>query len=707
MRQTRARAITLAAAFLLAFASGLLAQAPVAQAPAKRPITAQDLWAFQRVGGPVLSPDGKTVVFTVTEWSVPKNKSTSSLWLVDFAGGEPRRLTQGGSDGAPAWSPDGRRIAFVSKRGDDDSPALYIIAPGGGEARRVASVPYGFKAPKWLSNNRVAALTQVIPELAGKLEKSDLDAMRKEMKRRKDSLMTARVTEERQFRYWDRVLAEGVADKLVAVDAETGALTDLTPDWKRLFSTVMDPGFDVSPDGKSIAMTINATPPPYRERTNLDVYVITADGSGAMRDLTATNPFTDDSPRFSPDGKFVYYAREAKYTAGNARIARIDLATGTSAILTGAYDRSFGAVSFSGDSRTLFVGSEDRGSVPIFRMAADGTGLTKLYGEGTSTGLAVAAGSIVFLNESSSRPAELCAWDSARGTVRRLTKFNDAFLATLDLGKTESRQFRGAAGDTVQMFVTYPPASSRTAGKSPLVQILHGGPHTMFRDDFGYRWNQHVFASPGYVVARVNRHGSTGFGEAFVGSIDGNWGEKPTEDILTATDVIVKDDPAIDGEKVAAAGASYGGYLAAWLLGHTDRFKCLVNHAGVNDFITEYGSDVTSYGFDADVWGGTPWKDASAMQKNNPMSYASSFKTPMLISCGEQDYRVPYGNSLSLYGVLQAMNVPSRLVIFPNENHWILTPQNSIYWNYEVQSWLARYIGGKPMEKPVFSEEKP
>lgn len=691
------RAVAASLAFLAACA--LAAQT-------RRPITAQDLWAFQRVGAPVLSPDGRTAVFAVTEWSVPKSKSTSSLWLVDVASAEVRRLTQGGTDGAPAWSPDGTRIAFVSRRGDDDTAALYVIRIGGGEARRVSSVPYGFRAPKWLSNGRIAALTQVLWELSGKLEKSDLEAMRKEMKRRKDSPMTGRATEDRQYRFWDRTLAEGVADKLVAVDAESGALQDLTPGWNRVFATVMEPGFEVSPDGKAIAMAINAVPPPYRERTNLDVYLIAADGSGAMRDLTASNPFTDAGPRFSPDGKAVYYLRDAKATAGNRRIARVDLAAGTSATLTDAYDRSFDSISFSADGKSMFALSEDRGIVPLFRLSADGSGLSRIFADGTSGGLAVGGGAIVFLNEASNRPAEIYALDASRGTARRLTRFNDALLSTLDLGRTESREFRGAGGDAIQMFVTYP-SGFDPGRKYPLVQILHGGPHTMFRDDFGYRWNQHVFASPGYVIARVNRHGSTGFGEAFVGSIDGAWGEKPTEDILAATEVLVKDIPAIDGTRVAAAGASYGGYLAAWLLGHTDRFRCLVNHAGVNDFITEYGSDTTNYAFDKSVWGGTPWKDTEAMQKNNPTTYAKNFKTPMLLVAGEMDYRVPYGNSLSLYGILQAMGVPSRLLLYPNENHWVLTPQNAIYWNYEVQQWLARYIGGTPMEKPVFpSEEK-
>jgi dipeptidyl aminopeptidase/acylaminoacyl peptidase len=674
-------------------------------AQTRRPITAQDLWAFQRVGAPVLAPDGKTAVFAVTDWSIPKSKSTSSLWLLDVASAESRRLTRGGSDGAPAWSPDGSRIAFVSKRGEDEAAALYVIPVAGGEARRVASVPYGFRAPKWLSNARIAALTQVLWELSGKLEKSDLEAMGKEMKRRKDSPMTGRATEDRQYRFWDRALAEGVADKLVVVDAETGALQDLTPGWNRVFATVMEPGFEVSPDGKSIAMTVNAVPPPYRERTNLDVYLIAADGSGTMRDLTASNPFTDAGPRFSPDGKTVYYLRDARANAGNRRIARVDLATGASATLTDAYDRSFDTILFASDGKAIFTVSEDRGIVALYRLGLDGSRLARVYSEGTSTGLAVQGGTVLFLNEAANRSAEIFALDASRGTARKLTRFNDALLATLDFGRTESREFRGAGSDTVQMFVTYPPGFD--PGRSyPLVQILHGGPHTMFRDDFGYRWNQHVFASPGHVVARVNRHGSTGFGEAFVGSIDGAWGDKPTEDILAATEILVKDIPAIDGTRVAAAGASYGGYLAAWLLGHTDRFRCLVNHAGVNDFITEYGSDTTNYAFDDSVWGGTPWKNAEAMQKNNPMSYAKNFKTPMLLVAGELDYRVPYGNSLSLYGVLQAMGVPSRLLLYPNENHWVLSPQNSIYWNYEVQQWLARYIGGTPMEKPVFPAEE-
>jgi dipeptidyl aminopeptidase/acylaminoacyl peptidase len=466
----------------------------------------------------------------------------------------------------------------------------------------------------------------------------------------------------------------------------------------------MDPGFEVSPDRKSIAMAINTTTPPYRERPNLDVYLVAADGTGTMKNLTTDNPFGDGRPRFSPDGRSIVFARNRKDTYDNTRLWRHDLASGSNSPLTDGIDRSFSDHVFAPDGRTLTLVAEDRGKVAIFRIGADGKGFAKVYGEGTSSGPAVAPSATVFANEDSTRPAELFALDAGKSAPRRLTRFNDALMAGLDLGKSESREFTGAQGDRIQMWVTYPPGFD-PAKTYPLVQILHGGPHTMARDDFFIRWNPHVFASPGYVVARVNRHGSTGFGEAFGASINLHWGDWPLEDVLAGTDALVAAVPAVDGTKVAAAGASYGGYLAAWMLGHTDRFRCLVDHAGVNDTTAEYGAD-SIYWFGEPLFGGTPWKNAEVFQTHNPMSYAEKFKTPTLITAGEMDYRVPYGHATLLYGVLQAMGVPSRLVLLPNENHWVLTPQNSIMWNYEVQQWLARWIGGKPMDKPVFPAEE-
>jgi len=674
-------------------------------AQAARPITAQDLWAVKRLAAPVLSPDGQRAIYGVQEWSIDKNKPSASLWLTEIASGKTRRLTStaGASDSAPAFSPDGRRVAFVSKRGDDEAAALYVIAIDGGEAEEIVELPYGVASPRWLPDGqRIVFATQVIPELAGTLAKADLAAMKKEAKRRKDSKMTAYATEDRQYRYFDRNLTDKLANRLVRVQLDSKALTDLTPGYGRLFTPSGDTDFDLAPDGRALALTINSTPPPYASDANLDIVLLPTDGSGTMQNLTADNPRGDERPRFAPDGQSLLFQRTVlpNSSGEQRRLWRHRLGAGNTP-LTAALDYSFEDYRSSADGRTIWLLAEEAGYVPLFRLRADGSGFTRVHGAGSSAGLDSRAGQLVFLNENSSRPAELFALDERSGKVRQLTDFNGALMAQLDLGKVESHQFIGAAGDRVQLWLTYPPGYD-PAKKYPLLQLLHGGPHTMVRDAFGYRWNHHVFASPGYIVSWVNRHGSTGFGERFTRSILGQWGDKPQEDILKANAYLFEKIPAIDRANFAAAGASYGGYLASWMLGHTDAFKTLVNHAGVSDFIGQYGADLTSYAFDAEVLGGTPWDNPEGMQRNNPVAYAKNFKTPMLILHGELDYRVPYGQGIALYGILQAMGVPSRLVVFPNENHWILSPQNAIQWNYEVQSWLARYIGGTPMAKPSF-----
>ncbi|RPI26448.1 MAG: S9 family peptidase [Acidobacteria bacterium] len=686
----------------------LLTAVFAAETPAKRPLTAQDLWAFKRVGAPALSPDGKTVVLSVQEWSIDKNKSTANLWLVDVPSGKTRRLTAASAgDRDPDWSPDGSRIAFVSKRGDDEVDALYIMRTDGGEAERIVELPYAITTPRWMPDSkRIIAATRVIPELAGKLEKSDMAAMRKEIKRRKESKMTAKVTDSRQYRYWDQSLTDNLAHRLVLIDVESKDLKDLTPRWDRLFSVTGEAVFDLSPDGKQVAVAINSTPPPYRERPNSDIYLLLTDGSGTPKNITPENPSADQRPRFAPDGKSLVFARNVRpiWSGENERVWRHDFATGKNSPLTASLDYSFGEYAFSPDAGTLWLMAEDRGLLPLFKMSSAGGDFLKVYGAGTSTNLDAGPGAVVFLNETFHRPSELYVLDPEAGSTRQLTHFNDELLAKIDFGKVESFTFTGADGREIQQWVIYPPGYD-PGKKYPLVQLLHGGPHTMVRDAFSYRWNAHLFAAPGYFVSWVNRHGSTGFGEAFALSIHGQWGEKPLTDIMRSTDYLLEKFPNIDRDRLAAAGASYGGYLAAWILGHSDRFKCIVDHAGVNNLYSQYGGDLTSYVFTGEILGGTPWENIEGMQRNNPMFYAGNFKTPTLIIHGEQDYRVPYGNGIELYGVLQAMGVPSRLVLFPNENHWVLSPQNSIFWNYEVQQWLARYIGGTPMAKPEFNGE--
>lgn len=688
----------------------LLALAPIAlraQGPAKRLVTPQDLWAMKRLSGVELSPDGRTAAVVVQEWNVEKNKSTSNLWLVPVAGGEPRRLTTAqAGDGAPVWSPDGARIAFVSKRGEDQAAALYVIRTDGGEAEKVLELPMGLSNAQWMPDGqRLVVATTCIPRLVKDWGKDDLAAMEKEQKRRKDNKVTAKVSEDRTFRYWDHWTTDTVANRLLLVHTATKELKDLMPTWDRPFQLSGSVDYDLSPDGQLVAVSLNTTAPKQRDFPNNDVYLLPTDGSGTLRNITAENTADDSGPAFAPDGRSIVFSRQTiPYGCGEvSKLWRHDVATGRNTAITAAHDLSFGNVEFGADG-TLWTVAEEKGVVPIYRMKADGTGLTAVYGQGTNSELRVRGGKAVFLNDNTSRPNELFALDLKSGAVRQLTRFNQALVDQLDLGRVESYWFAGAAGDRVQGWLILPPGFD--AAKSyPLVQLMHGGPHTMVRDSWSYRWNPHVFAATGCVVTWVNRHGSTGFGQAFAQSILNEWGVKPLDDILRSTDHLLARYPNIDGKRVAAAGGSYGGYMAAWAAGNTDRFACLINHAGVNDFITQFGADVTTYGF-TKVLGGTPWENSEAMQRNNPTTYAKNFKTPMLIVHGELDYRVPYVNGTALYAILQAMGVPARLVIYPNENHWILSPQNAIHWNWEVQSWLARYIGTRPtLAQPAFEED--
>jgi dipeptidyl aminopeptidase/acylaminoacyl peptidase len=687
--------------FLALFFALACAALPAAE---KRAITPQDLWAIKRVGSPALSPDAKEIVFTVQEWSVEKNKSTTNLWIVAVAGGEPRRLTTAAtSDSAPAWSPDGTRIAFLSKRGDDENNALYVLRRDGGEAEKILELPYAIATPKWLPDGKsIVVQTKVIPELVGQWDKADLAAMKKEIKRRKDSKMTAKVTENRQYRFFDAWLTDNLASRLLVVDVAAKTFRDLTPTRGYLFSNGGDAAFDIAPDGKSIALVMNSTRPPFRDDNNADIYLVATDGQGEPRNLTAESKGSDSSPVFSPDGKSLVFTRTptASHNGESRRVWRHDLASGKNTPLTAQHDWSFDEIKFSADGAHLWLTAEEKGLLPIFRLALDGSGPPiPMFKEGTATSIDVVGRTVVFLKDTTNRPNELFTLNGD-GSAKALTRFNDAFMAQLDLGKQESYWFKGANGADVRGWLVTPPGFD-TDKKYPLVQLMHGGPHTMNRDSFSFRWNTQVFAATGAVVTWVDRHGSTGYGEKFAMSIVNEWGDKPFEDIMRSTDFLLKKLPNLDAERMAAAGASYGGYMAAWVLGHTDRFKAIINHAGVNSSYSMYGSDVP-HGFPR-VMGGTPWENLEGMQRQNPMFYAKNFKTPTLVLHGELDYRVPYGNGLELYGVLQALGVPSRLVVYPNENHWILTPQNAIYWHWEMQDWLARHIGVKPsLAKPSF-----
>ncbi len=673
----------------LALAAALPA-ADSAAAPARRPITAEDLWAVKRPGALDLSPDGSKLVFTVQEFDLAKNTSKKNLRVLDTATGAVRALTTAdASDNSPVWSPDGTRVAFTAKRAGDEQPALYVIRADGGEAEKILELPLAISSPKWLPDSqRLVVATNVLPAHA-----ADLEAMKKELKKQKDSKVTAKVSESGVMRFFDTWQLDGQAKHLILVDTATKRTVDLTPKWDRRFTYSDAVDFDLSPDGKSLVLSAGSTPPPIRDQENRDLFLLSIEKpETAWKNLTADNPQSDSSPRFSPDGKSLLFSRTrlARGLSEQARLFRLDLASGTLTRLAADLDVEPQAATFSADGRTVFFRAEDRGRTKLWATPAAGGASVALVTEGTNSEFVVGPRHLHFLRQSFTRPDEIWSYDLAARTAAVRTGLNDTLFAGLELGRVEEYTFTGAAGDTVQGWLIYPPRFD-PAKKYPLVQLMHGGPATMIGDMWQPRWNAQVFASPGYVVTWVNRHGSTGFGEKFLQSIDGQWGDKPFEDVMKSTDFLLAKHAFLDATRTAAMGASYGGYLATWVAGHTDRFKAIVCHAGVTDFDTQYASDVALL-WQSGKMGGTPWQRTAAYEKQNPMTHAANFKTPTLVIHGELDYRVPVAQGIQFYAALQGLGVPSRFVYYPDENHWILKPQNSVHWYGEVRDWLARWL---------------
>jgi dipeptidyl aminopeptidase/acylaminoacyl peptidase len=656
-------------------------------------MTIEDLWAFRRLGAPAPVPGGGWVIVPVTTYDMQTNRDACRLWCVPAAGGEARPLT---SDEfvsrQPAPGPDGRRLAFVRRpvAAPKEKPAraqLYVMPLDGGEAQRLTDLPLGCMDPRWFPDGRRIAF--LAPLLA---DAPTPDGTRALIEAREKEQVQAHMTEDRVYRYWDRWLTDGEYPHLFVIDIETRALTDLTPDSRRWFD-LMDPTgqFDIAPDGGEIAFSANASEPPH-DRLNWNIFTVPACG-GAVTCLTPENPADDVRPRYSPDGRYLLYGmqRRPDFYADRVRLVRLDRATGEKTVLTEDWDRSADAWEFSPDGATVFLSAEDRARVRLFRADIQGAGLREIHGAGSVSSLRVGDDArLYFLSESLSRPPDLHSCDDEGRDVRRLTAMNDSLLAEIEMGEVEERHFEGADGRMVQMFVVKPPGfdPSRTW---PLVHVIHGGPHGITGDSFHFRWNLQLFAAPGYVVAAVNFHGSTSWGEDFAQSIEGAHGDKPLTDMMRATDALIAAG-FIDEKRMAAAGGSYGGYLVSWIAGHTGRFACLVNHAGVSDLLGQYASDVTQGRSRA--YGGEPWSGLEAIDRYNPARFSAGFASPMLVVHGENDYRVPYNQGLEIYNVYKAKGLVARLLHFPDENHWVLKPRNSRLWYREVHAWLARFLAG-------------
>jgi dipeptidyl aminopeptidase/acylaminoacyl peptidase len=644
------------------------------------------MWGLHRLGEPAISPDGKLAVVPVTRYDVAQNKGFTDLWLIPTAGGDARQLTSDeAADTAPSFSPDGKWIAFLSRRGDDKKNQVYVIATDGGEARRVTNVANGAEVPRWFPDSRrIGFVTAIWMDLVRWEDQA------KRAKEREERKMTGRVWSKAPISYWDHLL-DDTENHLYSVDVNGGepiAITRMSG--FQLSKQEVDPySYDISPDGDDVAFPANQDTSGIDP--NYDIIVTASCGCKQPKNLTTGNPADDLEPRFSPDGKSLAYIQQRiKYFyADQGRLMLVDRASGKTKALSEGFDRTVSHVSWLPDSRSLVASIEDAATLRVYRFSVSGGAPKAITKNPSFSALAVASGAkpvAVGLSQSFTEPPTLVRLDLASGAPTKLSTFNDAKLAGLAFGKVESVTYKGARNDDIQMWVVYPP-NFDPARKYPVYMLLHGGPHNGVPDAVQWRWNAHVFASWGYIVTWHNFHGSSGFGQAFTDSINPDLMSMPYEDTIKAAEWLMA-KPFVDRERMAAGGGSYGGYLASTLLGHPHPFKTLVAHASVYNEFTQLGSD---YGAEKQRFFNY-WEKPEEFAKISPHTYAANFKTPTLVIHNQQDQRVPVNHGIELFNVLQTKGIPSKLLYFPDENHWVLKPQNSLFWYSTVKDWLAQYV---------------
>lgn len=659
-------------------------------AQAQQPFTAEAMWKLKRLADPAISPDGRLAVVPVTSHDIEKNEPRTDLWLVPTKPGKARQLTSDAAgDSSPAWSPDGELIAFVSKRGEDKQPQIYVIPVDGGEARRVTQVPTGTSSPKWFPDSRrIAFLSQVWTDL------KTWSDMEQRMKEREQPKMTAQVWDKPPISYWDHFL-DHRETHVYSVSIDGGEPQAITLGRGRALDIAEPDAFsyDISPDGAEIAFASDVDGTGVDP--NFDIFVMPIEG-GEARNLTSDNPANDLSPRYSPDGRMLAFRRQTlkDFYADRARLMIHDRRADKTRNITEDWDRSADGLVWSPDSGSLFGSIDDAGTRRIYRFDPAGGVPRAVTSNQSFSSLAVAGSGpvIIGLRQSFTEPPTLVSIIARTGAATKLTDFNDAALAGLRQGKYESVTYKGADGADVQMWVVYPPDFTPDR-KWPLYLLLHGGPHNAMTDGYQWRWNAQVFASWGYVTAWHNFHGSSGFGQAFTDSITKEWAELPYQDTIKAAEWFAA-QPWIDSERMSAGGGSFGGYLASVLLGRPHPFKTLVAHAAVYNLYTQYATD------DGAIRRrhGEFWQDFERYNRNSPHMSAGNFNTPTLVIHGQLDLRVPVNHAFELFNTLQNRGVPSKLMYFPDENHWILKPQNSVFWYETKRKWLEQYVKPGPGE---------
>ncbi|HEY2569197.1 MAG TPA: S9 family peptidase [Candidatus Udaeobacter sp.] len=702
---------------ILAAISLLLATSVFAQ-NAKHPFTFDDMMKLKRVGALVPSPEGKWVVFDCIDVDLKANTRISHLWIVPANGGESRRLnpTQNHEE-RPRFSPDGKRLIWTSKATDptqiwmcDFNPETGTLV---GQPHQVTNLSTGADGAIWSPDGKnIVFVSSVYSEC-----KDDACNEQREEEVKK-SKVKAKIFSRLLYRHWNaftefkwsHLFVQGVEAGVSPAAAGTAAPTprDLTPGDHDVppFNLGGQDMYAISPDSQEVAYTSNIDEVEATS-TNNEIFVVSIEGGAAKKISTSTG--SDTTPLYSPDGKHIAWRSQARagFEADKWRLFVQDRQSGETRDLTDKFDRSVGSftwMQFSNGLTVISFTAEDHGQSPLFfAFPADENTLPHQLGEPPlnlhADDLAFASHNLFFTRMSAIAPNEIYKLEMPEnpelGTYsgepwHPVTHMNDGLLSQIDMQPLESFTFKGANNEEVQGFMVKPPGFDPNK-KYPLKFLLHGGPQGAWGNEWTYRWNAELFAATGsYVVVMINFHGSTGYGQKFTDSISGDWGGKPYVDVMKGLDYVEKTYPFIDKNREAALGASYGGYMANWLLGHTDRFKCIVSHDGM--FNAE-----SAYGTTEEIWfanwefGGPPWKKRDVYRKWSPHEYAANFKTPTLVVHGQNDYRLDVSQGFDLFTTLQILKVPSKMLYFPDEGHWVLKPQNSQLWYKTVNDWVDQW----------------
>lgn len=673
----------------IALAASAAAIALTATPAIARPMTATDMHMMRRLASPSVSPDGRYAVFSLSTTDLAANKRNNVVHILDLkaTAAAPQPLagaTQGAHDAV--FGADGAIWYLAPVNGQDQ---LFRMTVGGQPAQLS-----GFKGD--ISGFKVSAngsrlliwadrdlrCTDFACEALPKVEKAG----------------SGRVYDQLFVRHWDTWAEPGVRSRIFAFPIEGGRVTGAgVPVTGALVGDTPSKPFgggeeiDISADGRTVLFALREAGRIEATSTNLDIFSAPADGSAAPTNLTADNDGTDNLPTLSPDGSRLAYFSMARagYEADRQVLQIRDLATGQVRAVTANWDRSVGSIAWAKDGKSILVTAEDVMEGPVFRVDVASGKVTKLTGDGHAANvLPLAGGGALFTRNSIMAPDDLFRVD-AKGKVTQLTNVNQALLAELDPVSFEKFSFTGANGDKVWGYSVKP---QRTT-KLPIAFFVHGGPQGSFGNAWSYRWNPRVVASPGYAVVSVDFHGSTGYGQAFTDAIRSNWGGWPLEDLQKGLAFATANDPSLDADNACALGASYGGYMMNWIEGQwPDRFKCLVQHDGVFDQRAMAYETEELWFTEWEHGGKAYYEDPAAYERWNPVLHVGKWKTPMLVITGEKDYRIPYSQGLASFTALQRRDIPSKLLVFPDENHWVLKPKNSIQWYGEVQGWLDRYL---------------